>query len=450
MTQVLRQVDDLRQVTARVIDGSPAEQTEVILTESDSSLTRFANSEIHQNVAEHGVSVRVRVVADGRVGVASTNQVDDASLKEVLARAVESARHQPRRDDVPPLAPPAEVAPAAVDEATATAGPRERAALVAEICGRADSRSVKAFGAISTGVTRYVVANSRGLFMQTPRAMATATVVAMAEGGKGYGDRASGRLADLDAAGAGDEAIDRALRTRDAEPIEPGVYPTVLQESAVASLLEYSAYIGFSALAVEEGRTFMRPGERITGENIHVWDDGHDPRGLPMPFDFEGVPRRRVDLISAGVATGLVHDLSSAARAGVASTGHGLPAPNPYGAYATNLFMAGGEAESVDALCEGIERGVWVTRFWYVNVVHPRQGSLTGMSREGTFLIENGRVTRPIKDMRFTQSVPEALGTVTAMTRDLKLEVGEDYDYSAAYVVPAIRVEKFNWTSVTR
>jgi PmbA protein len=146
----------------------------------------------------------------------------------------------------------------------------------------------------------------------------------------------------------------------------------------------------------------------------------------------------------------VVHDMASAARAGVESTGHGLPAPNPIGAMALNVFMRGGEVKSKAELCEGIKRGVWVTRFWYVNIVHPKQSQLTGMSRDGTFLIENGKVTRPIKNMRFTQSVMEAFATTSGLTQKTKLQAGDDYDFTPAYRVPAMRLEKFKFTSVTR
>jgi predicted Zn-dependent protease len=205
-----------------------------------------------------------------------------------------------------------------------------------------------------------------------------------------------------------------------------------------------------SGLALEEGRSFLRPGERVTGEEVDLWDDGSDPSGLPMPIDWEGVPRRRVDIISKGVCTGVVHDLASARRAGVESTGHGLPAPNPVGAWAVNLFMGGGQAESAEALASEIERGIWVTRLHYVNVVDPRRSSLTGMTRDGTFLIENGKVTRPIKDMRWTQSIMDAFAGVIAMTRETRIQPGDDYDFTSSQRVPAVALKAFNFTSATR
>jgi predicted Zn-dependent protease len=271
----------------------------------------------------------------------------------------------------------------------------------------------------------------------------------MSDGGTGYAHRASARVGDIDATAAGKEAVEKALRTRDATAIEPGVYPVVLEEYAVTTLLEYMSYIGFSALSVEEGRSFMRLSEKVTGENINIWDDGNDRSGFPMPFDFEGIARRRVDLITGGVATGLVHDMASAARAGVESTGHGLPAPNPYGAHASNVFLGSGETAR-EEIASGIERGVWVTRLWYVNTVRPRDCTLTGMTRDGTFLIEKGKVVRPIKDMRFTQSITEALRGTVALSRERRLCAGEDYDYHDGYSAPALQLKAFYFSSVTR
>ncbi len=447
---MIEQQLDVREITSEILDASKADHTEVIVTNTDVALTRFANSEIHQNVAERDIGVRIRVIHEERVGVASTNQLGEAAMRQALDRAIESARTQPPRPDLPPLAPPAELDPAPIDEATAHATPEERAERVGAICALAESSGVNAFGALSTGIVDYAVANTNGLFISTPRVVAHLRTVAMGDGGSGYADRTSSRLDEIDAATAGEEAIDKCLRTRDAEAIEPGVYPVILEEYGVAELIEYLSFIGFSSLSVEEGRSFMRPGEKITGDRISIWDDGRDPAGLPMPLDWEGVPRQRVDLITNGVSSGLVHDMASAARAGVESTGHGLPAPNPTGALAVNLFMAGGEARSKAELCEGIERGVWVTRFWYVNIVHPKQSQLTGMTRDGTFLIENGKVTRPIKNMRFTQSIMDALASASALTAATKLQAGDDYDFTAGLRVPAVRLEKFNFTSATR
>ena len=269
---------DLKQISDIVLEASGADATEVVLTETDSGLTRFANNEIHQNVAERSVSARVRVVIGRRTGVAGTNQVDPASLRQAARTAAQIARYQPERGDLPALPASATgFTQPAIDRPTAEAGPEERAALAAEICEPAQKRGVRAFGAVSTGTTRYAVGNSAGLWLECSRLLADLKVVAMDEGGSGYADRSSSRLSDIDAAGAGQEAIEKAQRSRDAEAIEAGTYPVVLEEYAVGELLEYLSWMGFGALAVEEGRSFMRLGEQLTGANIAIWDDAQDP-----------------------------------------------------------------------------------------------------------------------------------------------------------------------------
>ncbi|HEY3118224.1 MAG TPA: metallopeptidase TldD-related protein, partial [Chloroflexota bacterium] len=184
--------------------------------------------------------------------------------------------------------------------------------------------------------------------------------------------------------------------------------------------------------------------EQMVGENISLWDDGLDPAGRPMPFDFEGVPKQRVDLIERGIARGVVYDSYTAAREGKASTGHGLPAPNRQGPLPLHLFMARGTADQTDLL-RGIRRGVWVTRFHYVNPVQPTKTIITGMTRDGTFLIEDGEITRPIQNMRFTQSVLDALSCVEAIGREWSV-VQEDL---GATCVPALRIGRFRFSSAT-
>jgi len=265
----------------------------------------------------------------------------------------------------------------------------------------------------------------------------------MGEAGSGYADRSAIDVGDLDRDDLAAEVIDKARRNQDARPVDAGVYEVVLEEYAVAEMLEFLSMMGFSALAAQEERSFMRLGERITGEPVAIWDDGLDRTGLPAPFDFEGVPKQRVDLIKNGVATGLVYDQMTAARAGRPSTGHGLPAPNTEGPFALNLFMAPGATPKAE-LAGGIKRGIWITRFWYVRVVQPKASVITGMTREGTFLIENGKLTRPVKDLRFTESILKALDGTEALGDSTKLQASE---YVGGARVPAIHLKAFTFTS---
>jgi len=265
----------------------------------------------------------------------------------------------------------------------------------------------------------------------------------MGDAGSGYADRSALDVASIDREELAEEVIEKARRNQQAEPVEPGVYEVVLEEYAVGELLEFMSYVGFSALALQEQRSFMRLNERITGEKVTIWDDGLDLNGIPAPFDFEGVPRQRVDLIRDGVAVGVVYDQQTAAREHRQSTGHGLPAPNTEGPFATNLFMAPGSVDKT-RLADGIKRGIWVTRFWYVRVVQPKASIITGMTREGTFLIEDGKLTRPVKDLRFTESMLAALAGTVALSSTTKLQASE---YFGATRVPAVRLQRFTFTS---
>ena len=434
---------ELKRFIDNLLHASPAEQTEVMVTEWDSALTRFANNGIHQNVAERDVSVRVRVVKDGKTGVASINQMNDKAATDVLKRAIAIADLQPKGELVPMPGPAKSQPVEAWSDATAAATPEERADFVEAICAKARRAGLNAFGAFSTGAEQLAIANSHGVFHHHRSTEATINSVVMGEAGSGYADRGAIDVRDLDRNDLANEVIDKAQRNQNAQPVEPGVYEVVLEEYAVAEMLEFMSFIGFSALAAQEERSFMRVGEQITGENIDIWDDGLDPTGVPMSFDFEGVPKQRVELIKGGVASGLVYDMQTAGRAGRQSTGHGLPAPNTDGPFAVNLFMRPGTVAK-DQLASDIKRGIWVTRFWYVRVVQPKASIITGMTREGTFLIENGRITRPVKDLRFTQSILEALNGTDAISRSTKLQVSE---YLGASRVPAVRLKAFTFTS---
>jgi PmbA protein len=441
--QRLTDAGEVKQFITGLLERSSAEQTEVMVTEWDSALTRFANNGIHQNVAERDATVRVRVVKDGKTGVASINQLNEAAAQNVLKRAIAIAELQPRSEVVPMPAPAPARPVEAWSDATAAVTPEERADFVGAICTKAARAGLKAFGAYSTSAGQLAIANSHGVYHQQRSTQATVNSVVMGDAGSGYADRGAIDVSELDRDELATEVIEKAQRNQNAQPVEPGIYEVVLEEYAVAEMLEFMSFIGFGALSVQEERSFMRLGERITGEEVTIWDDGLDRTGIPASFDFEGVPKQRVELITRGVASGLVYDMQTAARDKRQSTGHGLPAPNTEGPFAVNLFMKPGGTAKTD-LVRDIKRGIWVTRFWYVRVVEPKQSVITGMTREGTFLIENGQITRPVKDLRFTQSILEALNGTLAISRSTKLQVSE---YLGASRVPAVRLKAFTFTS---
>jgi predicted Zn-dependent protease len=424
-----------------------ATQAEVVFSEGDSALTRFANSEIHQNVAERDAQVSLRFVDGRRVGCAATNRLDDEALRRLADRAGAIARLQPEQEEAVELPEPGPIAlvSGASSQATRHASPESRATGAREIIAAADAVGVLAYGSFTTSVERIGVINSKGVDVIEERTAAAIITVSMGSDGEaGYASSSAVDVTDLDAAALGREAAERARDSRGAVAIEPGDYPVVLEPYAVADLLEILGYVGFSGLAVQEDRSFHEPGRTVGSELVTIVDDAADPAGNPVSFDYEGVAKQRVTLIERGVCRDVVFDAQTAKRAGRRSTGHGLPAPNSFGPFPLNMLMASGDA-SREELVAGLDRGLIVTRFHYTNPVHPKLAIVTGMTRDGLFLVEHGEVVGPVRNLRFTQSYLSALAGVEAISRDRRRVSG---DFSPV-VVPAVRIAAFTFTGAT-
>ena len=440
----------LAEIADRIFAAARANQTEVLIHSQQEQLTRFAANTIHQNVAETNASVRVRSVIGKKIGVASGNDLNEAALKGVVEHAEAVARFQQENPEFRSLPGPAAVPSIdAYHAATAECNPAQRAAGVRAILRLSRENGLSAAGAFATSLEEIGVYNSLGVAAYHRGTTASLMSVIMSEDSSGYAAAVSGDVSDLDPEEIGRVAVDKALRSQKPSPIEPGAYTVLLEEEAVADMVFFLGYLGLGALSVQEGRSFMthRLGQQVTGEKITIWDDGLDPAGLALPFDFEGVPRRSVMLIENGIAKGVVYDTFTAGREpGSESTGHSLPAPNTAGPLPIHLHMAPGSATKEEML-GSIDRGIWVTRFHYTNPVHPVKTILTGMTRDGTFLIENGRITRPLKNLRFTQSILEAFSRVEMLGRDLKL-IKQDWGNFATFA-PAAIIHGFRFTGVT-
>lgn len=424
-----------------------ATEAEVLVTADDSALTRFANSEIHQNVAETTISVNLRFVVGRRIAVVTTDRTDDDGLRAAATRAGEIAGVVEELGDwagLPESGPIPDV-PAAWVGATAEATPESRAEGVRAVIAAADEAGTVAYGSFSTGAETIVVANSKGIRAAQRRTIAQLLTVSMSpDGGSSYAERAATDVRHIDPAGLGREVAAKARATDRAIALPAGDYPVVLETYAVVDILDMLGYLGFSALAVQEGRSFVEPGRRIGSELVTIVDDGQDPSGLPMAFDYEGVAKERVTLVDRGICRDVVYDAQTAARDGRRSTGHGLPAPNSYGPFPLNMVMTKGEATR-DELIAGMGRGLLVTRFHYTNPVHPKLAIITGMTRDGTFLVEDGRIVAPVRNLRFTQSYLDALAGVSAVGRELRTLRG----FLGGVVVPMVRIEGWTFTGTT-
>jgi predicted Zn-dependent protease len=437
----------LAETVLRLAESEGASEAEVLVAAGVEALTRFANSEIHQNVAESDVRVSLRFVRGKRIGVASSGRTDPGGLRGLAETAGRIAAVAEEQADWPGLPREQQDEPAAgvFSAGTATASPELRAAGVRAVIAASDGAGVTAFGSFSTGVETVAVATSTGTRVAEARTSARLLAVTMGpDDGTGYAEAAAVDATTIDAAAIGSEAAEKARRSAHPIALPPGDYPVVLEEYAVADLLDNLGFVGFSGLAVEEERSFFEPGRRIGSELVTIVDDARDPAGMPASFDYEGVPTRPVTMVEAGVCREVVHDAATAARAGVPSTGHGLPAPNPWGPFPLHAVMAQGSTPRGELL-GGLRRGLLVTRFHYTNVVHGKLAVVTGMTRDGTFLVEDGRIVGPVRNLRFTQSYLEALAAVEAVASERRLLNGE----LGAVLVPAVRIGSWRFTGAT-
>jgi predicted Zn-dependent protease len=423
--------------------------TEAVVQRERSGLARFAASQVHQPTLIANETVSLRVVRGERQGSAATNRIDDEGLLAAARRTEEAADAARPDPDFPGLAPPA-VPPDVTgrDPETAELGPAAQAERAWEAIEAAGG--IGLYGYFTSGESELAVASTTGLAVA--QRMTDAAILALAAGGdvSGYAAACSWRAADLDPAAVAREAAEKALRTRGAEEVAPGRYRAVLEPYAFAELLAWFGFSSLGAQALLEERSYLagRLGERLFHPAFTLRDDGGDPRGLPKAFDFEGVPKKPVTIVEGGVARDVVWDRRTAARAGAGrrSTGH-APAPSLalMGPLPESLVVEPGDA-SVEQLVELVGDGVYVTRLHYLSIVDEREGIITGMTRDGTFRIRNGRVAEPLVNLRFTTAFPE-------LARDL-LGLGNEpvrvstYDYyderrPTATVVPAIATASF-------
>ncbi len=420
---------------------------EVTLWAAREALTRFANNVIHQNMEESSGWLSVRPVIGARTARATTNRLDPDSVRSVVEEAIAITKASEADPELPPLAEPAPVAAAERYYAeTAACGPAERAEKVAEAIDAVRSAGQRAAGIYSTGEFVHAVVNSRGVFAYHIETRSVCSVTAMAGDSSGWAKESAPDHRRLDPAGLARRAAEKASGS--GRPIElgPGRYTVILEPAAVVDLVG-QIFDDFSGTALEEQRSFLndRMGKPLFGENITIRDDVFHPLQGGAPFDGEGVPRRALLLVRRGVPVEVAYGRRAAAKAGVEPTGHGFPVPNEAGEAPANIVIEGGETR-LEELIGSTERGILVTRLWYIREVDPYEKIMTGMTRDGTFLIEGGRLVRGIRNLRFNQSVPAMLRKVEAMSRAVRAAGEEAFDM----VVPAMKVQDFRFTEVTR
>jgi predicted Zn-dependent protease len=439
--------DDLFQ---QVLDAARAQgvtEVEAIVSTESHALTRFANNAIHQNVAERCTSLSIRPVIDGRTARASTNRLDAASVRDAVNEAIAITRLTEPDPELLPLAEPAALAP--VDRYfadTAAASPRHRADSVADAIAAVEREGQTAAGIYSTGDTEFTLYNSRGVHASHRETMARFSITAMASDSSGWAKASACDHRALSPRSLAESAARKAVLSRAPRELPPGRYTVVLEPAAVLDLVG-QMFQDFSATAVRDGRSFLndRVGKKLFGHNITIHDDVHHAQQSGSPFDAEGVPRRKLNLVDRGEIREIAYCRQAAVHAGVEPTGHGFPLPNEMGEAPMNIVIEGGGA-SLEEMIAGADRAILVTRLWYIREVDPYEKIFTGMTRDGTFLIEGGEIAAGLRNFRFNQSLIEMLSNVEQLSPAVRASGEETYDM----VVPAMKVAGFHFTEVTR
>jgi predicted Zn-dependent protease len=444
---------------------STADEVEVIIAGGKHALTRFANNTIHQNVAEENYMVSVRTVFAGKTARATTNKSDDASLRRAVQASESIARVQQPDPDLLPVTAPgecaassAEAAPPRYFEQTAALGPAERAAAVEKIVATAKKHNLTTAGIFSSSASMEAVLNSRGLAQYFSQTSSEISVTMLAADSSGWQKSNSPNVQNVNPVALADTAARKALASAQPRELPPGKYTVILEPAAVLDLIGFMFW-DWGGQAVLDARSFLmnRIGTRLFGEKVNIWDDAYHALQSGPPFDGEGMRRKRVQLVEDGVVKNLVFARTTAekvkrsqfaAHAGnIQPTGHGLPLPNEIGEIPVNIVVPSpANAKTLDEMIAATERGILITRLWYIREVDPYEKILTGMTRDGTFYVEAGKPRYGLRNFRFNQSLIDMLAQVEDMGPAVRASGEESFDM----VVPAMKVRDFNFTEVTR
>jgi len=462
-----------REIAASIFETlrahTTADEIELLIAGTRSALTRFANNTIHQNVEEENQHISVRVSFGGRTARATTNKHDDESLRRVVQSAEALARVQQEDPDLLPMPTPGEVAQSATAIAprvsryfdnTASLTPHDRAAAVAPMVNVAKRHALTSAGIFSSSHSVEGIFNSRGVADWYEQTLAEASITMLGDTSSGWQKANSPDITQLDPARLAKIAAEKAVASKDPIELSPGKYTVILEPSAVLDAVGFMFW-DFGGSALLEQRSFLndRIGTQLFGANINVWDDAYHPLQTGVPFDGEGMKRHRINLIENGMVRAVTYARSSARRmrqsemAGrvgpIAATGHGFSLPNEIGEAPMNIVFAGadpGQVQSIEQMIDSTERGVLVTRLWYIREVDPYEKILTGMTRDGTFLVEDGKIRGGIRNFRFNESLIPMLQNVEALGEAVRASGEESLDM----VVPAMKVRDFNFTETTK
>jgi len=435
-------------VLDRALAASKADEADACFVSVDQNISRFANSQLHQNMSEEGASLVLRVILDGAMGVATTTAFDDDEIARTADVAREAARHSQAVHGFQGLYRENEPVPEvdSFDEATASLSPLAKAQALRTMFDRGAAAGVQFAGAYATGSSSMACGNTHGVRRYARMTYADATAIAIGAAGSGYATKRERSAAAVDVPALGDEATLKAtLAAGQVEDLAPGAYDVILEPPALGEVFDWMNMIAFTGQSYEDGSSFFvgNLGKRMLGENFTLVDDAVSY--LPFPFDVEGLPKRAVTLIDRGVVRTPVLDKAWADRLGLAPTAHAWHLGSPEHGSAFHLTMAGGDSTR-EELIASTKLGIWVTRFNYVNgLLEPKTALMTGTTRDGTFLIRDGKVAARLPNLRWTQSMVEAFSNIEGLSRERR-SVGTWYNMFGGTLAPVVKIRGWNIT----
>jgi len=442
--------DEIVGVLERSLAAAAGDEADAIVVASERNVTRFANSNVHQNMSEESGELVLRIIADGKQGVASTSSFLDEDIRHTASLALDMARRSERLEGFTGLyggnEPVAELP--TFDEATSRLADADKAHRLRAMFDEGTTKKVTFAGSFSTTVASLAAGNTNGIRRWAPLTAADLVTIAVADDTSGFATRMSRRSGDIDTMELGREATDAALlRRHDRSDIDAGPWDVILGPPAMAEIFEWMNMITFTGQSYEDGSSFFvgNRDKQVLGVNCTLADDPLDPEFAPFPFDAEGMPRRRNSLVEKGRVHGPVLDRLMADRLGLEPTANAASPGSDEHGIALHVSMAGGSA-SREEIIATTERGILVTRFHYLNgLIEPRTAMMTGMTRDGTFLIEDGKVTKRLPNLRWTQSMVEAFSNIDTLSKERRI-IGTWWNTFGGTLAPTVKIRGWKIT----
>jgi predicted Zn-dependent protease len=436
--------EECQDIVKKIANRLSVDQYEIMISGQDENLTRYANSMIHQNVKSESSRIQLRVIKNQQVGVSSCDNLSEEGLDFVIRNAMDIcslSKPDPEFISLPEPSNPTIQDRSVIDSSPDFTSPDYRADVVSKVCRKAIDKSVKAFGKMETNRDILFIANSLGIDQFEESTNCCFNTQIMHNISSGFAQTSGNKLVDLDINRVMDESLETCLSSFNLEPLDPGEYEVILKPEAAIGILEMLSYMGFSTLAIQEGRSYLsdKLGEQIFNNKLSIQDNSNSKLQNHSTFDFEGVAKKPVQIIKQGKFVDFVTDSKWAAKLNKPNTGHALPAPNAYGPFPRNLVIEASDQGTWRDMVKNAKKAILITRFWYTNPLHPKKGVCTGLTRDGTFLVQNGKIEKAIRNFRFTDNLVALFSKI--------IQIGADERRFDDVVSPSIHCESLRFVS---